>query len=374
MGAGPGASESKQEPQADSAGPGPAERAQVVPRTSSAEFRPVLAAYEYPLIVWESANTSIVLANKRAADLVGLPLEELVGRQIYDFFLPRDAVERGVLGIQSGTLMRIQARRVVVRQGQEQVPVWVWVRAIEIDDRRGGVAMVVPSAEVGSLSRDPDAPWRDLCPIAVGMAAADWRIMGISADVSAVLGLAADACIGLSLLDLIHPDDVALVAESGGAPEQAAMSVRSLRFRSGDDGWVEVGLLLAQVANGQHGFAFALIGAPRAVTSTASDRVAELEGRLRRIGSEVRAAGVLDEVDGLPAVSEHPQLGDLTTRQWEILSLLLHGERVSTIADTLFVSQSTVRNHLATIFRKFGVHSQAELLQLLRPRAGTRQE
>jgi DNA-binding CsgD family transcriptional regulator len=40
---------------------------------------------------------------------------------------------------------------------------------------------------------------------------------------------------------------------------------------------------------------------------------------------------------------------------------------VSTIADTLFVSQSTVRNHLATIFKKFGVHSQAELLELLKP-------
>ena len=200
------------------------------PQDHSSEFRPALAAYEYPLIVWESANTSIVLANKRAADLVGLPLEELVGRQIYDFFLPRDAVERAVLGIQSGTLLRLQARRVVVRQGQEQVPVWVWVRALEIDDRRGGVALVVPSTEVGSSSRDPDVPWRDLCPIVVGMAAADWRIVGISADVSAVLGLAADAYIGLSLLDLIHPDDVALVAEPGGAPEQAAMSLRQPAF------------------------------------------------------------------------------------------------------------------------------------------------
>jgi hypothetical protein len=38
------------------------------------------------------------------------------------------------------------------------------------------------------------------------------------------------------------------------------------------------------------------------------------------------------------------------------------------IASQLYVSQSTVRNHLATIFHKFGVHSQAELLELLTPR------
>lgn len=371
MGAGPGGSKSKVELQTGFVGTEPEARSEVLPKTSSSEFQPALAAHEYPLIVWESATTSIVLANQRAADLIGLPLEELVGRQIYDFFLPRDAVESVVRGIESGTLVRLQARRVVVREGQEQILVWVWVRAIEIDERRGGVALVVPSGEVGGLSRDPAAPWRDLCPIAVGMADEDWRIAAISSDISAVLGLAAEACIGISLLDLIYPDDVALVAQSAGASENAALSLSNLRFRSGDDGWVEVSLLSARLRNGQHGIAFALIGASKALASSTPDRVAELEWRLRRIGSEVRAAGVLDMVDGLPAVSEHPQLGELTTRQWEILSLLLQGERVSSIAGALFVSQSTVRNHLATIFRKFGVHSQGELLQLLRPRAST---
>jgi DNA-binding CsgD family transcriptional regulator len=32
------------------------------------------------------------------------------------------------------------------------------------------------------------------------------------------------------------------------------------------------------------------------------------------------------------------------------------------------VSQSTVRNHLSSIFRKVGVHSQSELLRRLRSR------
>lgn len=44
------------------------------------------------------------------------------------------------------------------------------------------------------------------------------------------------------------------------------------------------------------------------------------------------------------------------------------------IAKALFVSQSTVRNHLSDISRKLGVHSQAEPLELLRAdaRSGTR--
>jgi DNA-binding CsgD family transcriptional regulator len=32
----------------------------------------------------------------------------------------------------------------------------------------------------------------------------------------------------------------------------------------------------------------------------------------------------------------------------------------------MFLSASTVRNHLTTIFRKVGVHSQAELIEHLR--------
>ena len=61
-----------------------------------------------------------------------------------------------------------------------------------------------------------------------------------------------------------------------------------------------------------------------------------------------------------------PSWASSSTRQWEILSRLLQGDRVSTIAAALFISPSTVRNHLAAIFQKFGVHSQAALIQRLR--------
>jgi DNA-binding NarL/FixJ family response regulator len=99
----------------------------------------------------------------------------------------------------------------------------------------------------------------------------------------------------------------------------------------------------------------------------AGDRVAELEGRLRRIAAELRAAGFMDDQrPSLPAARDIPQLDELSSRQREILVRLLNAQRVSLIAAELFVSPSTVRNHLTTIFTKFGVHSQAELLAVLR--------
>lgn len=95
------------------------------------------------------------------------------------------------------------------------------------------------------------------------------------------------------------------------------------------------------------------------------DRLAQLEQHLWRIAAEVQASGILNTLGGAPDLQRFPELGPLSTRQWEVMSRLMRGERVPTIASELFVSQSTVRNHLSIIFKKFGVHSQEELLALL---------
>jgi DNA-binding NarL/FixJ family response regulator len=68
----------------------------------------------------------------------------------------------------------------------------------------------------------------------------------------------------------------------------------------------------------------------------------------------------------VPTPIDVGKLQELTTRQWEILTLLVQGKRVPTIARELYISPSTVRNHLSAMFKKFGVHSQPELLKALR--------
>jgi DNA-binding CsgD family transcriptional regulator len=61
-----------------------------------------------------------------------------------------------------------------------------------------------------------------------------------------------------------------------------------------------------------------------------------------------------------------PGLGTLTTRELEIVGQLLDGNRAPAIAARLFVTPSTVRNHLAAVFAKVGVNSQQQLLNLFR--------
>lgn len=61
-----------------------------------------------------------------------------------------------------------------------------------------------------------------------------------------------------------------------------------------------------------------------------------------------------------------PGLDRLTARELQIVSGLLDGHRPPAIARSLFLSQSTVRNHLASVFTKLGVASQPALLELFR--------
>jgi DNA-binding NarL/FixJ family response regulator len=62
----------------------------------------------------------------------------------------------------------------------------------------------------------------------------------------------------------------------------------------------------------------------------------------------------------------------LTNRQREILTRLLQGDRVPTISRGMHLAASTVRNHLTTIYRKVGVHSQADLIERLHSQAYAR--
>jgi DNA-binding NarL/FixJ family response regulator len=59
-------------------------------------------------------------------------------------------------------------------------------------------------------------------------------------------------------------------------------------------------------------------------------------------------------------------LRQLSSRELEIVTRLMAGDRVPSIARQLFLSEGTIRNHLSAVFGKLGVGSQQELIDLLR--------
>jgi len=95
------------------------------------------------------------------------------------------------------------------------------------------------------------------------------------------------------------------------------------------------------------------------------DSIAELEERLERIGREVHAAGTSAFLPRGPMPPETLDLEKFSPRELEVITRMLRGERVPTIAKRLHLSASTVRNYLSRIYQKVGVHSQVELLEAL---------
>jgi PAS domain S-box-containing protein len=102
----------------------------------------------------------------------------------------------------------------------------------------------------------------------------------------------------------------------------------------------------------------------------ADRRRRDLEEGMRRIAGELHRLGMPTAPLPPSEMEPVPEMEELSPRERDVLDLLLEGHRVVTVSDELCVSTHTVRNHLKSIFRKLGVHSQAELIQKFRGEAG----
>jgi DNA-binding CsgD family transcriptional regulator len=164
----------------------------------------------------------------------------------------------------------------------------------------------------------------------------------------------------------VHPDDASLLllTLARSSAERRAVATR-LRVQRPDGQWTPVRCVLSPLCDhnpARFGFGLWLLSNEDDLKMV-DQRAARLEAHLWRIGAEVQASGieVLSAKGGL-LWSRRPELEGLSERQSQVLHRLISGERVPTIARSLFLSESTVRNHLSAIYRKAGVHSQAELL------------
>ncbi|MGA7613704.1 MAG: LuxR C-terminal-related transcriptional regulator [Thermoanaerobaculia bacterium] len=67
------------------------------------------------------------------------------------------------------------------------------------------------------------------------------------------------------------------------------------------------------------------------------------------------------------STSEHPpeeKTYNLSTRELEVLRLVADGASSQAIADTLFISVATVRNHVQNVLHKLDVHSKLEAVSI----------
>jgi PAS domain S-box-containing protein len=89
------------------------------------------------------------------------------------------------------------------------------------------------------------------------------------------------------------------------------------------------------------------------------DRQRDASELIRRVLTQQRAPAVPST-----ETAESPPIPALTSRELQILALLAEGTSTQGIADSLFISVTTTRNHVQNILRKLDVHSKLEAVSL----------
>ena len=330
----------------------------------------VVGQLELPLALVDLRDLTIKAVSKAAMQHIGGDASAIIDHSALDV-LPvraRGHASGALKSLRAGDIEFYRTHRVLRAAAGSEPIASQWVRAFKVGDHRYALIEMAVGADarVSPLSEYFGRELR----MAIGLVDLGWTIKAISSDISSLLDVCADDLVGRLLLGTIQQTDVTpLLAAASRARETCSVAL-TVRLRDRHGTWEPLCCVLTSLAGSTDRCFMLVEDPPRRESETSGPRVVQLENHLRLIAAEVAASGVLTRVGAFPDARRFPQLGTLSRREWEVLSRLLEGDRVPAIADALMISQSTVRNRLSVIFRRFGVHSQAELLELLRGKDG----
>jgi DNA-binding CsgD family transcriptional regulator/PAS domain-containing protein len=338
--------------------------------SNSADAIARLLDFPLAIAVIDLLSGRIVAANSAAGRLFEASAKELAGRPMIDFLDPDSLTNarRDLADLREGRFEGYQTRGTFVTFLGNSFAGDVWVRRLD-----GSVSP--PEALVCVVSHEGDG---DAEPYGVVITNRDsrsmmlvtdqdWRIEYASADADSVLGVAPSGIIDTPLLGMMHPGDAPdfLFAVSRAIMSHRAVICR-VRLRMMGQPWRDVVCIVHLLSeDSPPRLGIMAISAKEDGRSDAGPN-ADLEEALTRIALELRAVGVIPTLPEVLDQTDARVIAGLSSRQWEILARLTRGESASKIAAAMFLSQSTVRNHLSQLYRKFNVHSQLELVSLFR--------
>jgi DNA-binding NarL/FixJ family response regulator len=315
----------------------------------------VVRSCPLPLVLLELPSELIVAASAGVSAVLGIGGDQVEGRGLEEF---TEGEPSGALPlVQQGRLDGYETRR-VLRHDSQRRAVTLWIRAVDPRaPRRHALALLLP---------DTDAPRDSLggggTVAVIGSTDAHLVVDRISSDVETAFGVATGETVGRSLFQLVDAEDVpALLSAAAYCASAGSGASLTARVRIGSAAPVECSIVVLPMLPAPS-VAFALVrvsGRSREAPGSAGS----LAQILQRFGEGVRAASTSRIAARVPAV---PGIERLSSRELDVVTRLVHGDRVPTIARALFLSQSTVRNHLSAAFAKLGVADQQELVHLFR--------
>ena len=291
-----------------------------------------------------------------------MPADFVVGRPAIDL-VRSESDKRGaaqaLASLRDGAVNVYVARREFNAPSGSVPMTTVWVRSFEVGGRSLAFVQAAPASD-DTVSPITKHFGPEPARMAIGTIDPDFTISALSSDITRLLGVSPRELEGNGLLSIVARRDVPRLLTAGDGPRGDAVCL-PIHLRNKSHHWVRLCCMLTSLAGTPDR---CIMLAPGPDADASMSRVAELEHHLWDIAAIVETSGVLQRVGPVGDMASLPQANSLTTRQWEILARLVRGERVPTIAADLHLSQSTIRHHLSAIFKRFGVHSQPELLRM----------
>lgn len=340
------------------------------PPSAIASLDAAIANVPIPMAIVDAISRRFVAANGAFDELLAARGETMKGRDFSEL-LPLD-VRRGALenyeAIVKGTLDGYQAQRRLIGPAGVEISGEIWVRRLQVDTARALTAAIFLPLQAGELPPSQQAIFSsDLSEVAFLVTDHDWTIEYASRDVETVIGGSPEQLVGKPLLGAVHPavaSDFLLSITRATTTRHAVLAQVQMR---GDSQWRScICLITALCDHSPPKLGLAIVSIKSDSPGPDVSRTKQLEQHLLRIAAEVMAARLLPRVDDTSAIDKTSELAELTSHQFEITMRLLNGERVPQIARAIHLSPSTVRNHLSAVFRRFGVHSQGELISVLK--------
>jgi DNA-binding CsgD family transcriptional regulator/PAS domain-containing protein len=333
-----------------------------------------LASSQYPALVLEVPSELVVAASPAASLLLDPTGQQVVGRALEEFTADRPTTGPELFA--GARVNGFEAFRVLRRAGGKDVRVRMWIRSFAGEPASRHVLAVIDADQV--VRRPAQITDQRESPAVVGTADAGLIIERISSDADSLFGWSVAELLGRPLIALVAEHDVpnclAALGEAS-ASENGVTLYLDVRGRGDDTSSgsqsAEVGcevLLLPLHPAPSCAFVFL----PTPLQMSRAHVSADLPAILLRLGRGAEVARLVRGATAGLTERDLPGLSNLTTRELEILTRLLDGRRVPAIATELFLTQGTVRNHLASIFGKVGVTSQQQLLTMFRAARASR--
>ena len=120
---------------------------------------------------------------------------------------------------------------------------------------------------------------------------------------------------------------------------------------------LDLGLAWASLKNGADGFVHAQMHPAQVLRAVEVVQKGELAAPRGLLGWH------------LLSHNENPKLGDLTARQREILEMVVEGLSNAEIARRLYLSESTIKQHLRAVYKELGVRNRTQAAKTMREHA-----